>query len=71
VAKRADNPWVPMLHYTPEHLDMERDTELLDRLGLFKTEFTMPRDQVGMLWEQLKLRISTEGEFEAFGGEEE
>jgi hypothetical protein len=50
---------------------MERDTELLDRLGLFKTEFTMPRDQVGMLWEQLKLRISTEGEFEAFGGEEE
>jgi hypothetical protein len=26
---------------------------------------------VGMLWEQLKLRISTEGEFEAFGGEEE
>ncbi|GFZ47185.1 hypothetical protein JCM24511_04928 [Saitozyma sp. JCM 24511] len=71
VAKRADNPWVSMLHYTPEHLDMERDTELLDRLGLFKTEFTMPREQVGMLWEQLKLRISTEGDFEAFGGEDD
>jgi hypothetical protein len=59
-----------MLHYSPEHLDMERDEDLLNRLGLFKTEFTVPRAQVGALWEQLKLRISREGDYEAVAGEE-
>ena len=61
VTAKADNPWVKSLIYKPEGLEYETDTEFVHRLGFFSTEFSLRREQLGALWENLKSRISVNG----------
>jgi hypothetical protein len=47
-----------MVEYTPENLAMETDKEFVNRLEDFKDKFTIPRKQLGVMWEQLKAKVA-------------
>ena len=51
-----------MIHYQPENLAMEIDKEFVSRLGAFGGEFAIERKQLGVMWDQLKAKVSGEEE---------
>ena len=63
-AAKSDNPWVKSVVYQPVGLEYETDTEFVKRLGVFGTEFSIRKEQLGALWENLKSRISVNGVFD-------
>ncbi len=61
VASKADNPWVKSVVFTPMGLENETDKEFIARLGIFNSEFSVRKEQLGALWENLRSRISVSG----------
>lgn len=58
---KSDNPWVKSVVFQPVGLEYETDADFLKRLGVFATEFSVRKEQLGALWENLKSRISVNG----------
>jgi hypothetical protein len=68
VAVKSDNPWVKSVVYQPISLEYETDTDFIKRLGIFASEFSVRKEQLGVLWENLKSRISVNGVLEDMEG---
>ncbi|CAD6574243.1 MAG: hypothetical protein TREMPRED_001069 [Tremellales sp. Tagirdzhanova-0007] len=64
VAAKADNPWIKSVIFQPVGLENEADAEFAKRLGIFATEFSVRKDELGELWRELKSRISVNGVFD-------
>lgn len=68
MAARHPNPWRKEVWFKAE-VEHERDTKFIRRLGLLGQEFTVPREQLRPLMEELKIRISLTGEPSVLPGE--
>ncbi|KAK1922717.1 hypothetical protein DB88DRAFT_496076 [Papiliotrema laurentii] len=59
-AKAKDpNPWEKKVQYNPEGLEME-PADFVNRLGVFGKEFTIPREQMSEMYEELRTAIAAE-----------
>ena len=54
VKSKVDNPWVRSIQYTPEGLEHETDQIFVSRLGVFAQSFSVPRDQLRVLFDELR-----------------
>ncbi|EKD00512.1 hypothetical protein A1Q2_05177 [Trichosporon asahii var. asahii CBS 8904] len=60
---REANKWVKNVALIPENLHNETDKAFVKRLGPFAKGFCISRDQLPAAWEQLRSRMSREGQY--------
>lgn len=60
---RDAKKWVKNVALVPENLQNETDRAFVKRLGPFAKGFSISRDQLPAAWEQLRSRMSKDGQY--------
>ncbi|ORX39279.1 hypothetical protein BD324DRAFT_619116 [Kockovaella imperatae] len=61
---KGDNPWVQRIRYHPGVMDQEIDRSFVSRLGVFAQEFTVKREELPSMFQELRKQFDKPDEME-------